>query len=1178
MHISEPPDTLLAQILGRSGLNSVQRASLAALVQWKSLFSSHQEDADSSDLPAESLISGGSGCGESEDMEPLQDLDNVAAGIEARIASDPGFATAFLENPIEALARAGQFPPLGETHSRALRTLTSRHASGTSIDFERLQAAAPFDLSSRFFGRYLLGTEDPLLAARHLQDAKPFLHVLKGIIEAVADPQVGIVELAFDTRRVDAAEAKIGEKTLFEVVSNAVAGTDQLLSISDREIRPMAVVGIPDLPQLIDPGRGFRDRFDLFSVAEDLAGWVLKGDRRGRSLHSTRLYTHTSLFGLLGHRDILSEFERHHPKSLVDLDGLCDQYAHAAASGKRIVFRYTPQAGDGFDPVGFLLNAALHLEPEQESPCLRRLVQAGFILNQAGKERIIRAAKMFSESRDADVLSRRIRSFQIVPDHLSRSALIVLDPFLEKPAETEQQTFRAALLGIVPLPGIQGEHAEFHFSRYCARRFPGGSSLAQDVEVLFQYASSVSQEQFLAILLLLRQHGVHELTKRCVGLGEDKFRLSTDVLDKYRDYCEYRPVTVGKLHEFFEDAATFNEYTGIGLDACGLREECDLLEERLTDANIVVVVDNTSYHPELVPEVQGSTIQSDVESSQEVWGDYVRPGRRLINGLVRRIVSGQSHAFRNWSVVRTVEPSRLDAARREHYRKVFGIDVGLHPSIDEMSGVLEGVSNYNDHTVVILDAESIKDMKQLGRLLDVMNDRSFKVIVRSPEPVPGLPQVLLMPWTEAGVENRLRREREEIAVELGLSEPVGDEVLEFICDQVGRFRDPQGDPLNFATVILHAAAHHARVHGGSVMTRQDVVRALPPIFHLPDVERARHVAATMDEFAERAPMAVLGQKEAIDAIYTAVTSHLMGTRDPGRPLSILIPGPTGVGKTELLEILAHLAGVPFMRIQGSHYVEEHSSSGLFGSPTGYVGPDQGPLYRFIKENPLAIVFLDEFEKMHPAIRKKIMDLVDKGRGTAGDGETCSRPGIMVFAATNAGAEKLVRGMSDEQLKKLLAQELKVGNGPNQPEIVARFQVCAMPAIEEDAFSAVIRNTLSSLGGHYGVVSANIEIVGIDDQAVKLLYEAARDVCRHQQKAGGIGFKGQGYSIEQGRGIDYYDMRYVFAACDKLTQGSVVDVVRGRHASGESGKRQPPKRMQLVAHPSEDRILLVDAPD
>ncbi len=267
--------------------------------------------------------------------------------------------------------------------------------------------------------------------------------------------------------------------------------------------------------------------------------------------------------------------------------------------------------------------------------------------------------------------------------------------------------------------------------------------------------------------------------------------------------------------------------------------------------------------------------------------------------------------------------------------------------------------------ILVVDADSVKDLEQYRQFVGLLQRYHIKVIVRMREPLPGLPQVLIQPFMDDEIADRLLAEEPALRRKLGLEEPIGRDILEFTAALVKRSRRPDQDNLNLVLHTLNGAAQHARMEGFRGLTEQDIAAAAPSIFHLPDGEQIRHRKSAVDKFLVRAPFEVLGQEQAIRTIGARMKSHVLGVRDVDRPLALLLPGPTGVGKTELMMKFALAMNMPFFHVEGAQFSESHTVSRLIGSPSGYVGPDKGILYVFAEENAAAIVFFDEIEKMHP---------------------------------------------------------------------------------------------------------------------------------------------------------------------------------------------------------------------
>src|SRR5437764_6005877 len=137
---------------------------------------------------------------------------------------------------------------------------------------------------------------------------------------------------------------------------------------------------------------------------------------------------------------------------------------------------------------------------------------------------------------------------------------------------------------------------------------------------------------------------------------------------------------------------------------------------------------------------------------------------------------------------------------------------------------------------------------------------------------------------------------------------------------------------------------------------------------------------------------VIGQDEAINAVSRAIRRSRAGLKDPKRPIgSFLFLGPTGVGKTELAKALAaELFGAEgnFIRLDMSEYMEPHTVARLSGSPPGYVGYDEGgQLTEQVRRRPYSVILLDEVEKAHPEVFNALLQIMDDGRLTDGQGRT-----------------------------------------------------------------------------------------------------------------------------------------------------------------------------------------------
>jgi ATP-dependent Clp protease ATP-binding subunit ClpB len=156
---------------------------------------------------------------------------------------------------------------------------------------------------------------------------------------------------------------------------------------------------------------------------------------------------------------------------------------------------------------------------------------------------------------------------------------------------------------------------------------------------------------------------------------------------------------------------------------------------------------------------------------------------------------------------------------------------------------------------------------------------------------------------------------------------------------------------------------------------------------------------------ERLHERVVGQDEAVSAVASALRRSRAGLSDPDRPIgSFLFLGPTGVGKTELARALAEFmfdTQEAMIRLDMSEYMEKHSVSRLVGAPPGYVGYDEGgQLTEAVRRRPYGVVLLDEVEKAHPDVFNALLQVMDDGRLTDGQGRTVSFKNIVLIMTSN----------------------------------------------------------------------------------------------------------------------------------------------------------------------------------
>jgi ATP-dependent Clp protease ATP-binding subunit ClpB len=210
-----------------------------------------------------------------------------------------------------------------------------------------------------------------------------------------------------------------------------------------------------------------------------------------------------------------------------------------------------------------------------------------------------------------------------------------------------------------------------------------------------------------------------------------------------------------------------------------------------------------------------------------------------------------------------------------------------------------------------------------------------------------------------------------------------------------------------------------------------------PVDKMLEGEREK-LLAMETEIAKR----VVGQKEAVEAVSTAVRRSRAGLQDPDRPMgSFMFLGPTGVGKTELSRALAEFLfddESAILRVDMSEYMEKHAVARLIGAPPGYVGYEEGgALTEAVRRRPYQVILFDEIEKAHPDVFNVLLQVLDDGRLTDGQNRTVDFRNTLIIMTSNLGSEFLVNQKEGEDSDAVEAQVMDVVRSHFRPEFLNR---------------------------------------------------------------------------------------------------------------------------------------------
>jgi ATP-dependent Clp protease ATP-binding subunit ClpB len=229
-------------------------------------------------------------------------------------------------------------------------------------------------------------------------------------------------------------------------------------------------------------------------------------------------------------------------------------------------------------------------------------------------------------------------------------------------------------------------------------------------------------------------------------------------------------------------------------------------------------------------------------------------------------------------------------------------------------------------------------------------------------------------------------------------------------------------------------ARLAELHadGGSMLadevTEEDVAEVVAKWTGIPVSRLMEGEVEKLIHMEERLHERVIGQDEAIEAVSNALRRSRAGLSDPNRPIgSFLFLGPTGVGKTELAKSLTELmfdSEQAIVRLDMSEYMEKHTVARLIGAPPGYVGYEEGgQLTEAVRRRPYAVVLLDEIEKAHPDVFNTLLQIMDDGRLTDGQGRTVSFTNTVLIMTSNVGSDRIVAESVDEKIREQIEEVL-----------------------------------------------------------------------------------------------------------------------------------------------------------
>ncbi len=284
----------------------------------------------------------------------------------------------------------------------------------------------------------------------------------------------------------------------------------------------------------------------------------------------------------------------------------------------------------------------------------------------------------------------------------------------------------------------------------------------------------------------------------------------------------------------------------------------------------------------------------------------------------------------------------------------------------------------------------------------------------------------------------------------------------------------------------------------SNVTDEEIAEVVAHWTGIPVAKMLQGERAKLLSMEDRLHARVIGQNEAIDAVADAIRRTRAGLSDPNRPSgSFLFLGPTGVGKTELTKALAEFlfdTDDAMVRIDMSEFMEKHSVARLIGAPPGYVGYEEGGyLTEAIRRKPYSVILLDEIEKAHPDVFNILLQVLDDGRLTDGQGRTVDFKNCVIIMTSNLGSQRVHEANSNSETldyESMKAQVMESVTAHFRPEFINRVDdIVVFHALQQDQVRAIANIQIEILRQRLAQQELNLQI---SDEALDLIAQAGFD--------------------------------------------------------------------------------------
>ncbi len=452
----------------------------------------------------------------------------------------------------------------------------------------------------------------------------------------------------------------------------------------------------------------------------------------------------------------------------------------------------------------------------------------------------------------------------------------------------------------------------------------------------------------------------------------------------------------------------------------------------------------------------------------------------------------------------------IGATTLNEYRKYIEKDSALErrfqpvtvnePSVEEAAKMLEGIKHYYEeyHRIKVPDSVILRTVMLSERYITdrFLPDKAIDLLDEAAASLSLSSSAINESYSIREELLKLKQEREE---EEAVTEKNEDKKYERIAKIKAR-------ELALSEKLDAIEAECAKV----VLTLENIASVIEVWTGVPATTIKENEFVLIDKLEDRLKSRIIGQDDAVSAVARAIKRNRAGINYKRKPVSFIFAGPTGVGKTELVKVLAaDLFNTPetLIRFDMSEFMEKHSVSRLIGSPPGYVGYEEaGQLTEKIRRRPYSVVLFDEIEKAHPDVMNVLLQILDDGRVTDAQGRSVNFENVVVVMTTNAGSGRSASalGFTSSQIEAEKNRVEKALLEFLRPEFINRVdEVIVFNSLSIDDFCEIVKIMLGDLSSvlsergislNYSVAAAKL----IAEESYSAKY-GARNMRRYIQR-------------------------------------------------------------------------------